>query len=209
MDELKPLEEIRNWDHPPRYGIDQFKEKAALIFLENQKDLFHHHTTRFQMPVKQVCQDISYTAITLNPESNFTRREKNQSPFHWNILTYPELLIRIWMSNKNAASMIIGTLMALETCLILGQVSHNLLYWTKILQTDTCGLEGDWGENSLHPGKIVDGQNSGRNWEERPSWRRGRSGRVYFGSQWIYKTAFWENLYQIIMKTILQERGAI
>ena len=29
------------------------------------------------------------------------------------------------------ASMIIGTLMALETCLILGQVSLNLLYWKK------------------------------------------------------------------------------
>ena len=29
------------------------------------------------------------------------------------------------------ALMIIGTLMALETCLILGRVSHNLLYSTK------------------------------------------------------------------------------
>ena len=27
------------------------------------------------------CQETSYTAITLNPESNFTRREKNHSPF--------------------------------------------------------------------------------------------------------------------------------
>ena len=35
--------------------------------------------------------------------------------------------------------MIIGTLMALETCLILGQGSHNLLYWTKKLLTDICG----------------------------------------------------------------------
>ena len=35
--------------------------------------------------------------------------------------------------------MIIGTLMALETCQILGQVSHNLLYWKKNLQTDICG----------------------------------------------------------------------
>ena len=26
--------------------------------------------------------EISYTAITLNPESNFTRREKNHSQFH-------------------------------------------------------------------------------------------------------------------------------
>ena len=35
--------------------------------------------------------------------------------------------------------MIIGTLMALETCLILGQVSHNLLYSMKKLLTDFCG----------------------------------------------------------------------
>ena len=32
--------------------------------------------------------------------------------------------------------MIIGILMDLETCLILGQVSHNLLYWTKNLLMD-------------------------------------------------------------------------
>ena len=38
--------------------------------------------------------------------------------------------------------MIIGTLMALETCLILGQGSHNLLYWKKKLPTDTCGPGG-------------------------------------------------------------------
>ena len=41
------------------------------------------------------------------------------------LLTYPELLIQMWMSSKRSASMIIGILMALETCLILGQVSHN------------------------------------------------------------------------------------
>ena len=35
--------------------------------------------------------------------------------------------------------MIIGILMALETCLILGQVSHNLLYSTKKLLTDIHG----------------------------------------------------------------------
>ena len=35
--------------------------------------------------------------------------------------------------------MIIGILMALETCLILGQVSHNLLYSMKNLLTDIHG----------------------------------------------------------------------
>ena len=60
-----------------------------------------------------------------------------------NIDVYPELLIRIWMSSKRNALMIIGTLMALETCLILGQVSHILLYWKKKLLTDKCGPGGD------------------------------------------------------------------
>ena len=61
--------------------------EITLIFLENQKSLFHHLTTRFQMPVKQLmisgpCQETSKTAITLNLESNFNRREKNHSQFH-------------------------------------------------------------------------------------------------------------------------------
>ena len=43
-------------------------------------------------------------------------------------LTFPELRTLIWMSSMRNASMIIGTLMALETCQILGQGSHNLLY---------------------------------------------------------------------------------
>ena len=35
--------------------------------------------------------------------------------------------------------MITGISMGLETCQILGQVSHNLLYWKKNLLTDICG----------------------------------------------------------------------
>ena len=33
--------------------------------------------------------------------------------------------------------------MGQETCLLLGQVSLNLLYWKKNLPTDSCGPEGD------------------------------------------------------------------
>ena len=46
----KPLEEIGNWEHPPWYGRDQFKERVILTFLENQKGLFHNLTTHFRMP---------------------------------------------------------------------------------------------------------------------------------------------------------------
>ena len=73
------------------------------------------------------CQETSYTAITLNPESNFIRREKNHSPFHWNTLTSPELQEQIWMLCKNAASMTIGISMGQEICLLLGHVSLSLL----------------------------------------------------------------------------------
>ena len=79
MDESTPLEDNRTWEHPPWYGIDQFKERVTLTFLENQKGLFHYLMTHFRMPVKRLmifgpCRETSYTAITLNPESNFTRR---------------------------------------------------------------------------------------------------------------------------------------
>ena len=84
---IKPLEEIKTWEHPPWYGSVQFEERVTLTLLENQEGLFHHLTTRFRMPMKQLmtsgpCQETSYTAITLNPESNFTRRERNHSLFH-------------------------------------------------------------------------------------------------------------------------------
>ena len=96
MDESKPLEEIRYWEHPPWYGRDQFKERSNW----------------------------------------FSRREKNNSLFHWNTLMYPELQEGIWMSSKRNASMIFGILTGQEICLLLGQVSLNLLYWKKNLQTD-------------------------------------------------------------------------
>ena len=52
--------------------------------------------------------------------------------------------------------MTIGTLMALETCQIVGQVSHNLLYWKKKLLTDLCGPgEMARGMQSVrHPSKF-------------------------------------------------------
>ena len=96
MDEANFLEEIRTWEHPPWYGTTQFEEKVKEIFLENQKGLhLHHLKTHFRMPVKHEMifaplQDTSYTAITLNPESNFVRREKNHSLSHLNTLPSPE-----------------------------------------------------------------------------------------------------------------------
>ena len=38
----------------PWYGLDQFKGRVTLTFLENQKGLFHNLMTHFRMPVKQI-----------------------------------------------------------------------------------------------------------------------------------------------------------
>ena len=158
--------------------------RVTQLFLENQKGLhLHHLKTHIRVPVRQEtisgpCQDTSYTAITLNPESNFTRREKNHSLFHWNTLTHPELQERIWMPCKNAASMTVEISMDQEICLILGQVSLSLLYWKRNLQTDFCGPGWDWQNGKRHPGQIIYGQNSGEDWQEMLSWGRSISGQL-------------------------------
>ena len=54
---------------------------------ESHLDFLGESEGSFWMPVKRQmifgpCQETSYTAITLNQESNSTRREKNHSVFH-------------------------------------------------------------------------------------------------------------------------------
>ena len=79
----------------------QTEEKNKMIFEENQTGLLQpHDKTHHGMMVKSkiifgLFQEILFTAITLNPESSFTRREKSHSLFHWNTLTSPELPIKL------------------------------------------------------------------------------------------------------------------
>ena len=184
-----PSEEIKTWEHPPWYGSDHFKERVTLIFLENQKGLFHHLTTHFRMLVKRLmmfgpCQETSYTAITLNPESNFTRREKNHSLFHWSTLTYPELLVQIWMSNKRNASTIIGMLMVkrlvgsldrFHPVYFIGRKTSRRIYMVKVeINEKTADIQA----------RSFMARNLENNGERMPSWRRSKSGRMR-SSIWI------------------------
>ena len=126
-------------------GTPNSRRKSQRFSWRIRRVSFHHYfKTHFRMPVKRQmifgpCQETSYTAITLNTESIFTRREKNHSLCHWNTFTSPELHKRIWMSCKKAASITIGISMGQEICLIIGQVSLSLLCWKRSLQTDICG----------------------------------------------------------------------
>ena len=102
--------------------------------------------------------------------------------------------------------MIIGTLMALETCLILGQVSLNLLHWKKKSSRRTHVVRvGDWRENSWHPGK-----NCGENRKECQTERE----ELWENLCVCWKSVnpldcVWKNLYRIIMRTTLQEKETI
>ena len=61
--------------------------ESHVDFLEESEGSLPPPHDSFPMPVKQLMtsgpwQETPYTAITLNQESNFTRREKNHSLFH-------------------------------------------------------------------------------------------------------------------------------
>ena len=62
---------------PPWYGLYQFKGRVTLIFFETQKGHDSFPDAGKRSKIFGPCQETSFTAITLNPESNFTRREKN------------------------------------------------------------------------------------------------------------------------------------
>ena len=72
-------------------------------------------------------RETSDTAITLNQQSNSTRREKS----HFIHLRSPESLILPWMCYRKAVSNMIGTSMDQENCPIHGKISDNSPYWRK------------------------------------------------------------------------------
>ena len=75
----------------------------------------------------------------VEPRVKFYSPREESFPVPLKSIDVPEQLTRIWMLSRRSALMIIGTLMALETCLILGQGSHKLLYSTKKLLTEKLG----------------------------------------------------------------------
>ena len=124
--------------------------------------LQHVHTVR-GLETKKVLQSSVWSDVANRQTRRLSNSVKyplhasmtNHSLFHWNTLTQPELLIRIWISSKRNASMVVGISMDQEICPIHGQVSHNLLYSTKRLLTDICGPGWSKRRNSLHPGQII------------------------------------------------------
>ena len=101
--ESKFLERIRIWERPPWSGTAQIEAKNKIFFEENQTGLLqsydktHHGLMVKPKVIFGLSQEISFTVITWNPESNCTCRPKNPSLFHWNTSTLPAQHTRHWM----------------------------------------------------------------------------------------------------------------
>ena len=160
------LEEVRFWEHPPWSG-------TALRGL--------HHKTHGRVTVKQDItsgqfQEITFTVITLNRESNCTCQEKSHSQSHCDTSTWPELQVRPWMWCWEAAYAIIGTLKETEIYQMRGQVSHDSQYWMQNLQTDFHGPGSGWQRSKQSPGAITSGQRCGKTCQMQLNEKKYKSG---------------------------------
>ena len=119
------------------------------------------------------CQETSYSTITLKPAER--RIIPYSTEIHWRLQNYTH---ELGCHARKPHRWLLEYRWIKRFCLILGQVSLSLLHYVRNLQTDICGPGGDWQNGKRHPGQIIDGQNSGRNWEEMQSWRRSKNGQL-------------------------------
>ena len=181
MDESKPPEEIRNWEHPPWYGLVQFEERSRWLSWRIRRvssttsrltsgcrwsdKRFLVHVGKLHIPpsleprVKLFSPreesfpiPLKYIDVTRTTHTNLDVKQERRIDDYWNIGGSRDLSDP-W------------------TCF----TQITLLATTKLL-TDICGPGGDWRENSSHPGQIIYGQSSGNQWESMPSWRKSKSG---------------------------------
>ena len=107
-------------------------------------------------------QGTTFTVITLNPESNSTRREKNHSQFHYDTLTWPEQQVRLWMWTSHWIWLEYWR--KPRPIKIYGLGSHDSPYWTKNF------LMG------MHPGLIICCQRHGKTCQKQRHEKKNKSG---------------------------------
>ena len=98
------------------YRLEQWSKRLRTSTL-NQMESFlqphilmtHHWMMRELKMISGLLREISYIAITWNPESNCTCRKKNHFLFRWSTLTLPEQHIHHWMYCWKNKLMITGT----------------------------------------------------------------------------------------------------
>ena len=156
MDESKPLEKIRNWEHPPWYGRVQVEERVTLTFLENQKDLFHNFMTHFRLPVKlwttfwSMSGSFIYRHHVEPRVALYSPREEiipYSTEIHWTSPETAHTNLDVKLEQR------IDDYWNIDGSRELSDPWTGFTQFTQLeeknLPTDICGLEGDWREKKL------------------------------------------------------------
>ena len=129
------LEEIRNWEHP-RIGTasTNSRRESHIDFLGQSEGSLPQPQDSFPDAGEAINDFLVHVRKLHILPSRWTQSqallaERGIIPYstkiHWRIQNYS---YEFGCQAREDASMIIGILMGLEICLILGQVSHNSLY---------------------------------------------------------------------------------
>ena len=181
MGESKLPEKIRNWEHPPWYGIVQFKERVILYWLSWRIRRVSSTTSRltsgcrwsdkwFLVHVRKL--HIPPSRRTLSPTLLSERR----------IIPFPLKYIDVSRTTQTNLDVKqekrIDDYWNIDGSRDLSDpwTGFTQFYSMRKLLTDIHGPGGDWRENSLHPGQIIYGQSYGSQWERMPSWWKSKSG---------------------------------
>ena len=134
MEQSKHMEEIDVWDHPLKSGIILNEERNKKFLEENQTNslvqtlfkMTQHEMLRKPRMISGLLREISFIAITWDPESKCICRKKHFL-FRWTTSTIPEPLTRHWMYCWKNILMITGTWMESENCQMHGLASKDLI----------------------------------------------------------------------------------
>ena len=182
MDESKPLEEIRTWEHPPRYDSVQFKEKVNLIFMENSERSLPppHDSLPDAGEATNDFWSMSGSFIFrhhVEPRVYFYSSREESFPIplklHWRYQNYSyesgcqAREAHWWLLEYWWLSRLVWSLDRFHTIYSTRRKSS----WRKKL-----GPGGIDEKTAYHPGQIIYGQSNGNQWESTLSWRRTKNG---------------------------------
>ena len=159
------LEETNVWEHPLLSRISYRTRRRTRKFSTRTRRTLFSITTSTLLNVRKLklisglLQEISFIAITWNPESKCTCLKKNHFLF-WNV--------------ENRTLTITGMLMEVVHCQIRGPVSKDSPYWKRNHQMGFRGPGGDWQENKRPPDPKSCGQKCGNTCQVHPNVRKSK-----------------------------------
>ena len=182
MDESHFLEEMRKWKHPPSYGNTQFEEKVNGFSWRIRR--VSSTTLRLVSGCRWSDEWLLVHVRKLHlPPSRWTQSQAslaegriipNSTEVHWCFQNYSYQFgcqareTHRWLLEYRWVKRLVWSMDRFHSIWSFRRNTSKRILWS----------EKDSRENTWHRDQIIYGQNSGRQWEEMPSWRKGKSGHM-------------------------------